>query len=283
MGIHPTLLQTILYNRRIALLQTISENYLKNISFHHLFVTGTGTYGNLYPFEAILIPFGILSIFTVSPFGRYLIYIWAITAYLPGALSINQPNSLRTLLAAPVFALISGFGLYSILLYIKKSRFVLLCFFIISSVTLFFAFSKFYYAYFIDNPTNNALAFADGSKQMIEYVYQHEANYSKIYISGYYWRPYIFYLYWGNTDPLEYQKTGSRDEFSKYSFTSANWDTSGKNLMDPMFKIDSLPHDATTLFILSPQEYELHQKYFNKISEIDGRIIPRVYIAAVLK
>ena len=284
MGAHPTLINKVIYNRRVALIKTVIENYGKNISPHNLFVTGTGTYGALYPFEILLIPLGFLSLLSLSPFGSLLVCVWLISAFLPGALSVNQPNTLRTLIAAPSLAILSGLGVVQVIIFLSKKSInrIFVIFTVIASFTwIVHEFPKFHYAYFVNNPSNNAVAFGDGNKQMVEYVKKHENEYDQIYVSGYYWRPYIFLLYWGNMDPAEYQQTGSREKFGKYMFTSASWDTSGIKLMDPSFDPNTLEASGKTLFILSPQELEVQKKHFKEIDQINGRRADRVFVAAV--
>lgn len=283
LGTHPTTLYKVIYNRRIALVETVIDNYWKNIAPHNLFVTGTGTYGALYPFDTVLVPIGLLFLFTLSPFATYLMIIWLLTAFLPGALSINQPNTLRTLIAAPVFAVLSGFGIYYAFVIAKKSRVAIFGLIIISVSTFGVTFPKFHYAYFVNNPTNNALAFADGTKQMVTYVKANEGKYDRIYISGYYWRPYIFMLYWGGIDPVAYQNSGTREHFGKYYFSSASWDTNGIKFMDPKYDFNALPHDGTTLFILAYPEYQMHSTLFTLMEPINGRYTPHVFMAVVTK
>ena len=274
---HPTVLNKIVYNRRTALLETVIENYWKNIDPHNLFVTGTGTYGALYPIAAVLLPLGFVYLSHLPPFVIWLVTLWLFTGFLPGAFSTNQPNTLRTLIASPAFALLSGLGAT---LAIKKWRWVAGAFLFIAFLLVF---PKFLSAYFVDNPTNNALGFGDGNKQMVQYVTAHQAQYDRIYISGYYWRPYIFMLYWGGINPASYQNGGTRDHFGKYYFTSASWDTSGIKLMDSSFRLSSLPHDNKTLFILSPEEYTLHEATLTKIATINGSVARNVFVAARLR
>lgn len=278
---NPTLINNIIYNRRVALFQTIIENYGKNISPHNLFVTGTGTYGALYPFEIILLLFGFFSLLSLSRFSACIILTWLFSAFLPGALSINQPNTLRTLIAAPAFAILSGLGLQKLLTVLPKKS--MLSFYTMTFlITLYIHdFPKFLHAYFVDNPSNNAVTFGDGNKQMVEYVKQHESEYNHIYISGYYWRPYIFFLYWGNVNPSDYQRSGSRERFDKYYFTAASWDTNGIKLMDSAFDPNTLETSGKTLFILNPQEMEVQKKHFREIDSISGRRSNRIFISAI--
>lgn len=285
MGVTPTLIQKIVYNRRVALAQTIVDNYAKNISPHNLFVTGTGTYGTLYPIEAILIPLGLLSLVTLSPFAAVFICIWLFTAFLPGAFSVNQPNTLRTLIAAPIFSLITGLGILSLYGYVKQKISVKAATLsaILMGIAFVLVFPKFHYAYFVDNPTKNALSFGDGYKQMAGFVRAHETGYDRVVISGYYWRPYVFMLYWNAVDPAFYQLSGTREQFGKYVFTAATWDTNGIKLMDPKLDLTALTEGEKTLFILSKPEYAVHEKAFEKVGDISGRYTPGVFIAATLR
>jgi hypothetical protein len=89
-------------------------------------------------------------------------------------------------------------------------------------------------------------------------------------------------LYWNDVDPLIYQKSGNRQHFGKYYFTSASWDSNGTKLMDKNTDPRLLPHEGKTLFILANPEYELHKKLFQKIDTINGRIAQDVFVAAVL-
>ncbi len=285
MAVHPTIINKIIYNRRIALLETILENYWKNIDPHNLFVTGTGTYGALYPFDMMLLPLGLLLLFSLSPFSMYVLLVWLVTGFFPGAFSLNQPNTLRTLIAAPVFAVLSGFGIIYLLEYLpKKSRVKPVVAVLLTALVIWFllSFPKFHYAYFVNNPTNNALSFGDGNKQMVAYVRANEHKYDRIYISGYYWRPYIFLLYWGGIDPAVYQSGGNREHFGKYYFTSASWDTNGMKLMDPSFDFKGLPHGGNTLFILASPEYMQHKKEFQKLDDINGSTVKEVFVSAKL-
>ena len=281
LGITPSIISKIIYNRRVALLQTIVENYGKNLSYRNLFITGTGTYGALYPFEIILLPLGFMALLVLPNFVRYLILIWLATSFLPGAFSVNQPNTLRTLIASPAFAILSGLGLWYILN--KNGKWKLGTPILIGLLVIVFCFSfpKFYQAYFYENPTKNALAFGDGYKQMISYVKTNENKYDTIVISGYYWRPYIFMLYWAHVHPASYQKQGNREKYSKYIFTSAPWDSSGLKLIDKSIDLTRLHLPKNTLFILATPEFEAHKEIFTKIGDIDGKIASNVFIAAV--
>lgn len=282
---NPTVLNKIIYNRRLALAQTVIENYGKNISPQNLFISGTGTYGALYPFDAIFVIAGLYALLSLKPFPALLVCMWLLTAFLPGAFSTKQPNTLRTLAAAPAFAVLSGSGAAYLARYIRQSRryrYIIVAVFALIAIMFSREFSRFLYAYFTDNPQNNAVSFADGNKQMVQYVTEYQRQYNRVYVSGYYWRPYIFMLYWGGIDPSVYQASGTPDRIGKYYFSSAGWDTSGMRFMDPDFDFRTLPEAQSALFIVSKQEYELHRDTLEKIRDLDGRIAPSVFISARL-
>ena len=101
---------------------TALDNYWKNISPLHVFSSGTSTYGLQHPFEIPLIFVGAFFLITMAAPGKWLLVMWFLAAFLPGALSTNQPNALRTLLAAPFFSICSGLGAIEIMTSIEARK-----------------------------------------------------------------------------------------------------------------------------------------------------------------
>lgn len=283
-----TIFTRIIYNRRIALAITVAENYLKNISAKHIFLTGTSAAGLLYLFEAPFFFLGIYYLLRLQTSMKWVIIAWLLSAPLAGAFTVNQPNSLRTLPNAPIFALLSGLGFTGIFTLIKQYNLRAVFLFAFFVVFLIF-FSRFADAYFYTYPKMHASDFGDGYKQMIEYVKQHENTYKAVYISGYYWRPYIFTLFWKNYNPAVYQKEGSIDHLGKYYFSAAEWDKDGiyfglySSYDVDFYSLVKTNSPQETLFILARPEFEKYREKFNKIAVIDGRFTEEVFIVAVLK
>lgn len=280
----PTIVRKVIFNRKTALGMAILDNYWKNVAPLHVFASGTSTYGLQHPFEIPFIFVGILFLITIPAPGKWLLIVWFLAALLPGALSTNQPNALRTLLAAPFFSICSGLGAISIMTSIgerKRLWYGIVPF----GLLLVFFFYAFYQSYFVVNPTRNALAFGDGYEQMIAYVRNHESLYDRVVISGYYWRPYIFMLYWNKVDPAAYQREGSRSGWGKYLFTGAEWDNNDiflyNSSYDPRKLIVSTPEH--TLFILARPEFERNKERYQYIETISGRNEPAVFVAATAK
>lgn len=271
------------FNRHTALASTIVENYTKNLSPHHIFASGTGPMGLQYPLEAPFFLLGLVALFTLTTPLKYIFIGWLLTTPLVGAFSADQPNSLRTLLNAPMFSLLSGLGFVWLFNRLKNSLWkkVLLFGFLFA---LILSVSRFFFLYFVHSPRTNAASFADGHKQMTAYLTAHEGSFDTIYVSGYYWRPYIFVLFWKQYNPAAYQRGGTLWGFDKYRFTAAEWDREGVFVYDSDFnpKVLNVTNPDKTLFLLAGPEFRQHQEKFDKIDTVDGRFAKEVFVAARL-
>ena len=239
----------------------------------------------LVEYAAAFFFLGIYYLFRLKTPMKWVIIAWFASAPLAGAITFNQPNALRTLPNAPIFSLLSGLGFVGIFNLLKGTRIRFISLSVFAVVFIFF-FLRFLNSYFIEFPQNNAINFGDGYKQMVEYVTKNEHKYKEIYISGYYWTPYIFTLFWKTYDPLLYQRKGSIEHFGKYYFTGAQWDTGGIYFGPHDIDFYSLVKTESrqeTLFILTKGEFERNKRKFKKLAVIDGRYAKDVYVAAVLK
>lgn len=272
-----------LYNNKTALLITVIENYFKNLSLKHIFVNGTGRLGLLYRIELPLFLVGLYVTSQLSTKQRWLILTWFAAFPLSGAFSVDQPNALRTLLGAPVLVLFSGLGAAAIIQFISTRRFRVLAIGILT-LLLVVSVAKFCYLYFYFVPHTQSKDFGDGYKQMIQYVNSRQLQYTRIYISGYYWRPYIFFLFWKQYDPQSFQQQGSWQHIDNYFFTSAEWDKEGVFIYNSRFRLSDLdiPDPKHTLFLLATPEYRQHQDKFKKIDTINGRFAQKVFVSAEL-
>ena len=121
---------------------------------------------------------------------------------------------------------------------------------------------------------------------MVKYVKENENKYKVIYISGYYWRPYIFTLFWKAYDPGLYQRKRSIEHFGKYYFTSAQWDKSGIYFGEfdtNFYSLIKTDNREETLFVLAKPEFERNKRKFKKFAVIDGKYAKDVFVAGILK
>jgi hypothetical protein len=284
-AIEKSIFNRIIYNRRVALVLTIGENYLKNISPSHIFKSGTDSAGLVYPLEAPFLIFGFLYIARRRSRFDWVFLALFFSSFLPGALSVDQPNPLRTLPAAPILSLFSAYGVFAFFLFFfhQFSKKVVFMLSFILGLLLTVSFIRWFNVYFYLYPQQNSLHFGDGYKQMVEYVGKNKDKYERIFISGEYWRPYIFVLLWGKYDPALYQQGGTRDHFDKFYFARASWDKEGVYFADPTTNFHALADDKKTLFILSWKDFLLHKEKFVEIERINGRYKKDVFVAALLR
>ncbi len=257
----------LIYNRRTALLETLFDNFLKNLSLEHIFNSGTLTVGLLYHWELPFFILGLYFLITIREKWKWIVIAWLLSGTLAGALTTNQPNSLRTLINAPIFVLISSLG--PIYLWEKKRlvKKIPLVFFSIL-MTIFFA--RFLVLYFDYLPKTHSLTFGDGYKQLAETLKEEKENYDSVWITGEYWRPYIHLLFHLKYDPQEYQKSGSLDGFDIFRFGRASWDKEGVSL--GQVKLAKLSN-GKTLFVLSGNDYNLQKANgtnFRKPTPLNG-------------
>lgn len=277
-------LMRFIYNPTTALIVTAGENYWKNITPQHIFESGTGSRGLIYKWEIPFFLFGIVVLLTLKNPLRWIFVAWLLTAPLTGAFSTNQPNSLRTLLNTPMFSVLTALGLTSVLNFLTSRRIKKLFFLAVFLIALFF-FIDFANQYFLVSPKQNSQVFGDGYKQMVKYIKTVESNYDKIYISGHYWRPYIFVLFWSQYPPDRFHGVGSLHGFDKYSFTGASWDPADPSFLSEKlpFKLEQGSGEERSLLILVKPEFEKHRQKLEKLETIDGIFAKEVFIAATLK
>lgn len=256
-----TRLARIIHHRYISHALNFLKHYFDHYSFEFLFVSGDvnprlsiRNIGELYlvelPFFLIGLYFIILNLKKKS---YLLILVWFLTAPLPAALARETPHALRILSILPTPQIISALGFYHIFEYLKGKKIASLlhlpaiglrqrrwqagCF--IASL-LFFNFVYYLYSYYFIFPKIYASSWLDGYKQAVRYIEQVEKDYEKIYVTNYYARPYIYFLFYQKYPPEKYFKEVKRDRdwfgnwtvyaFDKFEFSDELRESRGRIL-----------------------------------------------------
>jgi hypothetical protein len=135
---------------------------------------------------------------------------------------------------------------------------------------LFINVSYFYHDYFYNYKFDYAKDWQYNYKKTAEYVKTVGNKYDYVWVTGYLARPYIYFLFYGKTDPATFRKTAnitrdvfgfvSVNSFGKYHF-SQGADKPPKNSKGVLYinVPEKLPKDATVLkkFYLPNGEEEL--------------------------
>lgn len=270
----------IFLNYRLVYATTFLENFFPNISPNFLFITGdpnprhtTPFMGQLYLWEILFV---VLGLFYTSKYDRKLILFivaWIIFATIPAALAIPTPHALRSLNNVPIFSLLTALGIYFGYVKLKKYKFVY--FTLLTLIVLVFL-TQYLYLYYIVAPQKNSDAWGGGYPKLIEYLNQDD-SYNSYVITGKYWNPYMYFLFYHAYDPRKYQDMGSMQKFDKYIFGGTSWDTA--RYSTELSNLETLKQ-GKTMFVLSPEEYEKNKNELTKIDTVEDPSKKMVFIIA---
>lgn len=273
------------YNRRFAFAHQFADGYFKNLDFDYIFTNGTGPLGLLHLWE---FPFLMVGLFTLShqkSKSKFIAYAWLLAVPIVGGFSLHQPNPLRTLPMAPILVLFTSFGVFFVFEKIKNYKKLAI---VGLSLVIFFSLARFTVIYFDYQYKTSARNWGDGHRQMVAYVNSVKNHYDTIYISGYNWRPYIFYLFYSQYDPKKFQTNPDIFHIDNLKFGIADWDRiPGINLGKDY--LTSFPKNEKTLFILTDNDYKKQEEVLEGseyaikvIKEINGAYLEKPFIAVEL-
>ncbi|MDE2589132.1 MAG: hypothetical protein KGL95_05660, partial [Patescibacteria group bacterium] len=281
-----TMLSKIMYNRRLVLAKIFVGNYLSHFSPDYLFFNGDANgrhgprnMGILYVWEIPFVLFGLFLLFKMTGPVRNTILLWILLAPLPAAVTVPTPHALRTLNMLPMPMLITAFGVVGTYWLVKsfwKKVFVVVMVVVVSG--FFIAYLQNYYGF---SARVTSADWADGYKQLMHYVMPRENNYDRIVISGHYWNPYIFALYYKRYDPEKYQQSGSRSGFGKYLFGGTKWEA-GEHELEGV-NIEAWAKSNNILVALSPEEYPSQKANIHELTRIYNHNDDLVFIVGEIK
>lgn len=273
----------IIYNRRIVYVAKSIKGYLMHFSPKFLFFSGDGNLrhgvdgvGLLYAWGVIFMIPGLLALIKLDRKRTMSIIMWLLIAPIPAAVSVPAPHALRSLNMIPMPQLLISLGIFW-MLYMVGKKYRTAASAIIIGICLYFVLSYLTH-YFGEYAKKSSSEWADGYKQLTNYVFENEDKYDKILISGHYWQPYIYFLFYKKYDPNDFQNTGSKSGFGKYIFGGTSWDHEGKEFGDQ--NLEKLAGSNNYLVALSPIEYNLQKQNLNKIKEIKNNNDELVFIVA---
>lgn len=256
---NPNFASSLLLNRRIPLTFEALNNYFSHFSFGFLFFGDdpnprhhSAFHGNLYIFE---IPLVLLGLWLLLKFDksrvRYFILTWLLLGPVTAAFAKESPHSLRSLLMLPPIIMVNSLALANLAKrgdLLKKIIFVIIIIFVINYL----------YSYYLIYPLKNSSSWAYGYKQMFSEVSKMGDKYDRIIVTGYYWKPYIFYLFYNQFDPRTYQNGNTQESIGKYRFGTTGWDSGGKDFEDG--DLDRLKGQKTLVAISIPELEGLKNK-----------------------
>ncbi len=249
----------VVFNRRIVYGQTILQGYARHFSSGFLFFQGDGNErhgvkgtGVLYIWGVIFLIPGLIGLLKLDKKIRNSLILWLLIAPIPAAFSVPTPHALRSLNMLPIPQILCAIGAVVIFVRLRRN-YQKVIFVLLSVFTISFFFVRYSYAYYGPSANIASSVWADGYKQLTQYVFANENKYDKIVISGHFWQPYVYFLFYKKYDPYLFQTKGSKKGFDKYLFGGTSWDMNGKELGD--IDLEKYAGSRNILVALSPVEY----------------------------
>jgi len=225
----PRPIPRLVHNKATHFVVNFGRNYLAHFSPSFLFFKGAGHHqhhvqgmGELYLIEA---PFLLLGIWFLLRRGDRKIVsflaAWMLLAIVPVSITFDSiPNALRTLLILPSYQLITAYGFWNFLVWLRsgrKNNFVHLTI-ILTSIFWLSQFIYYLHQYFVVYPIKYSRDWQYGYKQIINYVAQHQQEYDRIIITRHYGEPHIFTLFWLRYPPEKYQNDPNLVRYQAYDW-----------------------------------------------------------------
>lgn len=179
----------------------------------------------LYPIELIFVSLGIFMLITKKEKNKKIIFAWILLAPIPAAMT-DSLSAHRAVTLLPISAIISAYGLNSILInsgkFRKKMAVTLL-------VLILISFVYFLYNYIYSLPQHPSHNLRYGYKEIFLRAIKEEENYSSIHFSKVFSVPHIFVIFYKKIDPqtvqaaskdwLRYEKAGRQyiDQLESYN------------------------------------------------------------------
>lgn len=227
----------LLDNRRIEYAKTIAFGYLTHFDLNWLFIKGDSTIdrhhapwmGLLYITELPFLLIGIYSLFVgnLNKKIKSLLLLWFLVTPIPAMVTTGVPHSVRTLNFLPTFQIFTALGIFKTLDLIneklkrKWQKLVL-----ISLSILLFVFNFVYYLdqYFVQQNYYYAKSWQHGYKEIVDYLKPRHLQYKKVIVSNTadMNQSYMFFLFYLQFDPSDYQKNGNENKFSNFEFRKLN-------------------------------------------------------------
>lgn len=264
-GKSENLLSKLYLDRRIPIAVEALDNYLSHFSPGFLFFGQDPNarhhplqMGGFFIWQIPLLVTGLWFLIKLKETKiKYFLLSCLAISPIPAAFTIEVPHSLRAYNLLIPITLIAALGIMHSL----KSSTLKIVTTIVAAVFLI----QYLYNYYVIYPIKHDAAWAYGYKTLYLKLQDLGKDYDTIIVTGYYWKPYIYYLFYNQIDPTLYQSKPTQTEIGKYKFGVAGWDTGGQDLTEDL--IDNRK-SGKTLVILSPQELA-GVEVLNRFSPID--------------
>lgn len=195
----------LMHHRYLGHAANFLHHYFDHFNGKYLFISGDGnprfstqSTGQLYLIEALPLLVGCYFLLTHRSKAGALLLAWFFLGPIPAATARETPHALRTVSMLPVPQIIVALGLM---------RFKKLLLFLVACVLLL-EFIRFQYDYYRNYPQEFGGEWLIQYPPLVRYLKSVEDNYDQIYVTNDFGRPYIYFLFYNQIDPAQFQLEG---------------------------------------------------------------------------
>lgn len=222
----PPLIAHLVHNKVSYISFYFVRNYLVHFTPQFLFISGASHthhnvqgMGELFKFQAPFILIGLYFLIKKKNQWRWMIMAWLLLAIVPVATTNDSiPNALRTLIALPVYQILTALGLYYFIFLVKKRPKLLMVSLVIILGVALIEFGIYLNQYYNNYPLKYSRDWQYGYKQVVNYIQENQNKYDEIIFSRTYGEPHIFTLFFLNYDPGKYQTNPHLERFSSHDW-----------------------------------------------------------------
>ncbi len=264
------------------------ERYFNHFSGRFLFFEGDWSSlrhgppyaGVLYLFDFFLLLLGGYFLIRLNTRESRFIWFWLFMAPIPAALTRDSIQATRSLNMVLPLMILVGCGMYQIFLYLQKQKkMISLLLALFLAVFYFFSVAYYFDQYFYHYPLQSSQYWQYGYKQVIHEVYPIKDQYEKIIFTQKWGQPYIYWLFYTQYPPADYQKQAKLKE-------NPSGDVGEVEKLDNIeFRNVYWPADRNLnkfLFIATKEEISLKDiepgqaRFLGDIKFLDGQVAFRV-------
>ena len=207
----PPPLPRLIHNKVTYISFYMVQSYLAHFTPNFLFNKGAGHVqhhvggmGELYKFQAPFLIFGLYLIFRKKEQYRWFLVVWLLLAFVPVATTRDSiPNALRTVIANPVYQILTAYGLISIYGFLEKKRFrniFLIGLLVIGLLEITGYLRNLFEVY----PVRYSQDWQYGNREVAEYIKENYDKYNLIVYTRAYGEPHMFTLFYLAYPPERY-------------------------------------------------------------------------------
>lgn len=201
---HNAIWSKIINNRRVLFALDFLAHYTDHFKPDFLFFSGdinprlsVRDVGEMYLIELPLFLLGIYALLKLKTKSKLLLLAWFLLAPIPAGIARETPHALRILQLLPVPQILVALGILLLLQKVKHALPILIILYLI----FFTSYLEIYYLHYHATWANS---WQYGYKQLITYIAPLAPQYDRVYITQSLGRPHTYYLFYTQTDPLDY-------------------------------------------------------------------------------